>query len=50
MSSYTYTGEWLNGKREGFGKIIFKNGTSYEGDWKNDLREGHGKIVYKSGN
>jgi hypothetical protein len=33
-----FEGEWLNGKREGRGKLINKSGEMKEGVWKNDKR------------
>jgi hypothetical protein len=47
----TYEGEWLDGKKEGKGKIIFRSGSIFEGSFKNDLKEGYGKMYYyPSGN
>jgi hypothetical protein len=36
--------------REGYGRIILKDGSYYEGKWKNNFQEGKGKIVYSNGN
>ena len=33
-----YVGEWKCGKREGFGRMIWPDGSEYEGAWSNDLR------------
>ena len=43
-----YTGEWVNGKREGQGISILNDGSSYEGEWKKNLPNGQGimKIPY----
>ncbi len=38
----TYLGNWLNGQREGFGRMVYRNGAVYEGPWKNNQREGKG--------
>lgn len=35
----------LNGKREGVGKMIYKNGSTYEGEWKEDKKQGYGKYI-----
>lgn len=38
-----YRGEYLDGKREGFGSHFYKNGSlCYAGFWKNDKRDGLG--------
>ena len=31
-----YEGNWVNNLRDGFGKLIRKNGDYYEGEWSND--------------
>ena len=33
-----YKGMFRNGKREGFGKMVWQDGSNFEGIWKNDLR------------
>ena len=38
----TYHGEFLNGKKEGQGKLIKKDGAIYEGEFLNDLPHGQG--------
>jgi hypothetical protein len=38
----TYTGQWLNDKREGFGTLIKANGDQLEGTWKDDQLSGQG--------
>lgn len=38
-----YKGEMANGKREGRGVQVWKDGTVYMGDWKNDRINGEGK-------
>ena len=35
----------MNGKREGFGIMLFNNGEHYEGLWKNDKEEGTGCFI-----
>lgn len=42
-----YSGEYIDGIREGKGKYIFANGDRYEGDFKNNKKHGIGKLVYK---
>jgi len=41
-----YIGALSNGKKDGYGKIIYKSGNLYEGEFKNDNRHGKGKITY----
>ncbi len=45
-----YEGDWINGKKLGNGKLIFKNNNilfEYEGEWNNDKKNGYGveKII-----
>ncbi|XRB17950.1 radial spoke head protein 10B [Pseudoscourfieldia marina] len=47
-----YVGEWVNGKRHGYGVITFDgpNGKErYEGAWENDQKCGEGTMHYRSG-
>ena len=51
-----YEGDWVNGKREGIGQIIFgwdrygfSKGDKYEGEWYNDKIHGAGVMVYANG-
>ena len=41
-----YEGQIINGKKEGKGKFIYKNGCIYEGYFKNDKKEGNGIFYY----
>ena len=45
-----YNSDFVNGKKEGFGKCIWENGEYYQGQWKNDKNHGKGIIYYKNGN
>ena len=45
-----YEGEINDGKREGKGIMIYKNGDKYEGNFKNDKIEGKGIYYFNSGN
>ena len=42
-----YVGNWKDGKREGYGKFFYSNGTIYEGYWKNDKKEGFGVYYFQ---
>ena len=37
-----YTGDWIEGKAEGKGKISFKDKSSYDGEWKGGEYNGQG--------
>lgn len=41
-----YSGEFRFGIKDGFGKMVFKNGCKYEGKWKNGRFEGKGLYVW----
>lgn len=41
----TYTGERIDGKKQGTGKYEWKDGTTYEGEFANDEINGHGKLT-----
>ena len=43
-----YTGDWLNQKRIGFGKLVFENGDVYEGEFDGNP-SGKGKMTYRNG-
>jgi len=45
----TYSGDWMNGKRHGLGKLVERNGYMYYGWWENDLRHGQGEANYPDG-
>ena len=40
-----YDGEFVNGKREGEGKLIYANGNHYEGTFLGGLPNGRGKLI-----
>ena len=42
-----YVGNWKDGKRDGYGKFFYSNGTIYEGYWKNDKKEGFGILFFQ---
>lgn len=45
-----YTGQVVNGKRHGKGKLLLPDGDVYEGDWKDGQRTGKGKYTWRNGN
>lgn len=48
--NYSYYGDWLNNKRDGYGIQYKNNKVYYEGKWKNNLPEGQGKLLDENGN
>jgi hypothetical protein len=44
-----YIGQFVNGKREGYGIMYFADGGKYEGNWKKGLAEGKGIEYYQNG-
>jgi hypothetical protein len=44
-----YEGPIINGKKEGKGIYIYKNGCKYEGYFRNDKKEGEGIFYYANG-
>ena len=47
--SWIYSGEIVNGKKHGEGKMMWTNGARYQGGFKNDKREGQGIMVHSNG-
>ena len=46
MSAHTtQVGDYMRGRREGYGVYVFPNGDRYEGECSGDLPDGHG--VYR---
>ncbi|KAL7637806.1 UNVERIFIED_CONTAM: hypothetical protein RMT77_011418 [Armadillidium vulgare] len=45
----TYTGEWKNDKRTGFGTCERSDGLKYEGEWYNNKKYGYGVTTFKDG-
>ncbi|KAJ3595507.1 hypothetical protein NHX12_004810 [Muraenolepis orangiensis] len=45
----SFTGEWKNDKRNGFGVSERSNGMKYEGEWLNNKRHGYGCTVFPDG-
>ena len=43
-----YKGEYMNGERNGPGKMICKNGDTYSGNWRKNKRNGYGKCMYQA--
>ena len=44
-----YEGQFLKGKKHGYGKFTWADGSYYEGEYKNDQKEGDGRLYNKKG-
>ena len=44
-----YTGEWMDGLRDGQGTQIWPDGSKYEGTWAQGVASGKGKLVHADG-
>ena len=44
-----YEGEFIAGKKEGKGKLIYNNGTEYSGNFKNNKPDGYGQLTQENG-
>ena len=45
-----YVGEWRNNKKNGQGKMTYKDGSVYYGHWKDDKRHGQDcKMTWTNG-
>jgi hypothetical protein len=44
-----FEGNYVDGKREGYGVIYYNNGDRYEGNFSNNVKNGEGTYYYKSG-
>lgn len=45
----TYTGEFLDGLRHGFGTFLYDDGSKYEGQWVANQKHGEGKFTSATG-
>ena len=43
---YVYTGEFINNKKEGYGYIVWKDGSKYQGEFRNNQLNGYGIIKF----
>ena len=44
-----YNGEYVQGKKHGYGVFTSENGARYEGEWRGGRQEGHGKLLNSIG-
>ena len=47
LFNWSYEGEMVNGKKEGNGRLVFKNGNFYVGQFKNNKYNGKGIFYYR---
>ena len=47
--NYIYEGDFVNGKREGYGKLNLKSGKYFIGKFVNDKENGKGILYYENG-
>lgn len=45
----TYSGEWKNDKRAGFGVSERSDGLKYEGEWEGNKKHGYGATTFRDG-
>jgi len=50
LNRHNYTGDWVNGLRDGSGTTSFKDGAIYTGHYKKSLEDGSGSVSYPNGN
>ncbi|CAF3379397.1 unnamed protein product [Rotaria socialis] len=44
-----YEGNFLDGRRNGYGTFYYSSGTKYIGEWKADQKHGKGKVILRNG-
>ncbi len=47
--AHTYSGSWVNGKKEGLGRMSYPDGSSYYGHWADNQPNGEGSYTYPNG-
>lgn len=45
----TYEGTYVDGVKQGLGKMTFPNSDTYHGEWKQDRMHGDGSYMYENG-
>ena len=48
MNGYQYIGNWVNGKKHGYGMATLANST-FEGEWIDDIKSDYGKYTFPNG-
>lgn len=44
-SKNEYDGEWIKGKKNGYGTMVYADKSIYSGNWTDDKRNGEGKMT-----
>jgi len=44
-----YEGEFVHGKRHGYGAFFYANGAYYRGEWKDHMKHGQGRHTFEDG-
>ncbi|EPY27676.1 hypothetical protein AGDE_10647 [Angomonas deanei] len=44
-----YVGSWLRNKRDGYGRMVYPDGSRYLGSWSSDVKSGRGRYTYADG-
>lgn len=44
-----YVGDFVAGKRQGFGIFQYASGASYKGQWQNNMKHGEGQYISENG-
>ena len=47
--STSYSGQWRQDKKTGWGAVNYSNGATYTGNWVNSLYHGEGRLSWSSG-
>ena len=48
LGADVFDGDWVEGKRTGFGVMQLANGDCYEGEWTDDVKHGKGVFYYEA--
>ena len=49
LTANKYSGQFLEGKRHGFGKIYYSDGSVYRGNWTQNKEDGFGQFIWAKG-
>lgn len=48
-AAVVYCGEWSNNARNGYGRIVYPDGSRFLGEWKQNKKHGRGRYSYADG-
>jgi hypothetical protein len=49
LKDHVYDGAWINGEKEGIGKMFYPDGARYYGQWSHNVAHGEGTYKYPNG-